>query len=170
MIVASIRFEDVPRCWTGREKVFPPWCWNLALFISDLALCHLAALKAETSRCHAIIVPNGEGAGNTLFKNWLGDRWSFWRGSVYTILLRVLNYKIIGIGSVAFRRNFDRPGDLTAEPLIRKIGVPFCWTAKWVRTTPTDFPVVSGQSFLQKIPKNTFSVLCLLVPGAVTRK
>ena len=24
------------------------------LFISDLALCHLAALKAETSRCHAI--------------------------------------------------------------------------------------------------------------------
>ena len=36
------------------------------------------------------------------------------------MLLRVLNYKIIGIGPVAFRRNFDRPGDLTAEPLVRK--------------------------------------------------
>lgn len=46
------------------------------------------------------------------------------------MLLRALNYKIIGIGPVAFRRNFGRPGDLTAEPLIRKIGVPFCWTAK----------------------------------------
>lgn len=49
-------------------------------------------------------------------------------------------------------------GRATQQPnhLSEKNGVPFCWTAKWVRTTPTDFPVVSCQSFLQKFRKTPF--------------